>query len=127
MESFGRLCQGIFGTFEIIILLNEAGENQYFLIDKRINSGRRYFYSVADKQEYLPLLGICTTDGDYFVGTVSNDVLKNLIKQIPENVYGHELNKLREVGLGIQEEDNPCIFFYKIKTKFEQSGEINKQ
>lgn len=125
--------EGYFAGFKSIcetqdyILLNEAGENQYFLIDKRINSGRRYFYSVADKQEYLPLLGICTTDGDYLVGTVSNYVLKNLVKQIPENVYGHELNKLREVGLGIQEEDNPCIFFYKIKTKFEQSGEINKQ
>ena len=96
--------------------MNEAGENQYFLVDKRKNVGRRYFYNDAGEQKYLPLLGICTTDGDYLVGTVPNFVLKNFVKQIPESVSGQELNKLREVGFAIQEEDNPCIFFYKLRS-----------
>ncbi|MFR5736307.1 MAG: 6-bladed beta-propeller [Odoribacter splanchnicus] len=122
MTYFNFSEEGYFAGFKSIcetrdyILLNEAGENQYFLVDKRKNAGRRYFYNDAGEQKYLPLLGICTTDGDYLVGTVPNFVLKNFVKQIPESVSGQELNKLREVGFAIQEEDNPCIFFYKLRS-----------
>lgn len=69
MTYFNVSEEGYFAGFKSIcetrdyILLNEAGENQYFLVDKRKNAGRRYFYNDAGEQKYLPLLGICTTDG----------------------------------------------------------------
>lgn len=113
-EGYFTGFKSIFETRDYI-LLNEAGENQYFLVDKQKNAGRRYFYNYDGEQKYLPLLGICTTDGDYLVGTVPNYVLKNLVKQIPASVSEPKLNKLREVGVARQEEDNPCIFFYKLR------------
>lgn len=121
MTYFNASEEGYFTGFKNIcetkdyMLLNEAGENQYFLVNKRKNMGRRYFYNQTDEQGSLPLLGICTTDGDFLVGTVSNLVLKNLVEQIPKNVSGEELKKLREVGFAMHEEDNPCIFFYKLR------------
>ena len=92
-------------------------------MDKRKNAGRRYFYNDAGEQKYLPLLGICTTDGDYLVGTVPNFVLKNFVKQIPESVSGQELNKLREVGFAIQEEDNLVFSSINSGVKFDGTDE----
>lgn len=123
MTYFNADQKGYFSGFKAIfetenyILLNEAGNNQYFLIDKKKNTGKRYTYSNDGKLNRLPLTGIFTINKNYFVGTISAYALKDLTKHIPEPIPDQNLKKLKEISTTIEEGDNPCLLFYKLKTK----------
>lgn len=123
MTYFHAEEKGYFTGFKTIceteshLLLNEAGSNRYFLTDKKKNAGQRYTYHIDGTLTDLPLLGIFTTYQNYFVGSISNYSLKELVSQIPENISNQYLQKLKKIAISIEESDNPCLLFYKLKNQ----------
>lgn len=95
-------------------LLLSFSNYSYFLIDKRANAGTLYRYSLPEKlKSEVPFFKIIATDGDYFVGVIEPFKLQELdFDTRLENSY---LQEIEEFLSTVNEEDNPVLFFYKIK------------
>lgn len=96
------------------MLLNEAGCNRYFLVDKISAHGIRYDYDVDDALNVLPLVGIQTVWRDFFVGVLPRYSLKDIADKIPANTTDRNLYQLKKFEGELPEDANPCLVFYKL-------------
>ena len=87
----------------------------YFLVNKSSNKGVKYeYFTQTDKISYLPLINIrATSPQDFLVGFEEAYKLKQW--KINIETQDGNLKKVRTIIQQISAEDNPCLFFYKIK------------
>lgn len=97
------------------LLLNEAGANQYFLIDKTEKSGSRYSYGVEEESRFLPLINIFAAWQNNFIGKASAFELQDIVAKIPEDTGNQYLQALRAAGKAIEADANPCLLLYTLK------------
>ena len=87
----------------------------YFLVNKSTHKGVRYEYPLqTDKISYLPLINIrAVSPQGFLVGFEEAYKLKQW--KINTETQDDNLRKVQAVVQKISAEDNPCLFFYRLK------------
>lgn len=105
---------GIFETSNHIIL-NQFNLN-YFLIDKKSNTGKLYTYNFDESILSIPLLYVVSSHKDKLVGVCTPmDLLLNIKNKIPNNSNDVNIQKLENCLHSITFDSNPVLFFYSIQ------------
>jgi len=90
----------------------------YAVADKVAGRVERYGYGV-DKEnvDCLPLVNILSTDNDgYLIGYENAFDLKSW--RFADSIQDRHLRVMERAVSTMAEEDNPCLFFYKLKRRF---------
>jgi len=82
---------------------------EYTLIDKNNNTCRKYDYLNREKYSNLPLINIMSTNGDYLIGMLAPDYLKNTKEWNRKNKFLNMLMKYKN-----DTEGNYKILVYKL-------------
>jgi hypothetical protein len=112
--------QGLFSGFTALfetnthILLEFSDKGLilgYFLCDKTSKQGNYYLYSTDEEMQQIPFFRIKGSFDDTFVGISQPEELLLYKWNIPGEA-GVQFNKMLS---SLREDDNPVLFFYKLK------------
>jgi hypothetical protein len=83
----------------------------YFLCDKKSKQGTYYIYTSTNTMQNIPFFPIMSSFDNTFVGVCPSDVLL----QTNWDILGETGVQFKNMLSSLREDDNPVLFFYKLK------------